>query len=226
MERRDPVMLRRCFTLVIQLTPILLLLLAGWGRDDWREFFGNPARAGLMAVIILGAAAVLLLRLDLHPLRRGTSEAGHQTVVLLMLALASLFLIWFLPFADRRRILTFSSQFLRYLGLGLCIAGIAVRLLALQKLGRQFSAYVTLQDDHRLVQSGIYGTIRHPLYLSLVLAGPGFALVFASILVWPILAMAAAFVTIRIREEDRLLDSRFGAEFQEYRRCTGAMVPR
>jgi protein-S-isoprenylcysteine O-methyltransferase Ste14 len=224
--KQATIMLRRCFTLAIHLIPILLLLLMGWGRSHWREFFGNPARAGLISVIILGAGAVLLLRLDLHPLRRGRSAAGQQAPVLVMLALASLFLIWFLPFADRRQILTFPNQFLRYLGLGLCIVGIAVCLLALAKLGRYFSAYVTLQDEHRLVQSGIYGTIRHPLYLSLLLAGPGFALVFASFLTLPILAMAAVFVSIRIREEDRLLESRFGAEFQAYRRCTGAIFPR
>jgi protein-S-isoprenylcysteine O-methyltransferase Ste14 len=218
-------MLRKCFTLTIQLAPMLLLLLAGWGRDDWREFFGNPARTGLIAVIVLGAGTVLLLRLDLHPLRRGTWEAGHQSVVLLMLALASFFLIWFLPFADRRQILTFSNQFLRYVGLGLCIVGIAVRLIALAKLGRYFSAYVTLQDNHQLVQSGIYETIRHPLYLSLLLAGPGFALVFASFLSLPILAMAAAFAGMRIREEDRLLESRFGGEFREYRRRVAALLP-
>jgi protein-S-isoprenylcysteine O-methyltransferase Ste14 len=220
-------MVRRLSALIVQLTPILLLLLAGWGRDDWREFFVNPARSGLIAVVVLGAAAALVLRLDLHPLRRGTRQDAHQTPTLLMLASVSLFLLWFLPFADRGQILTFTNQqFLRYLGLGLCSTGIAVRLLALAKLGRYFSAYVTLQDGHQLVRSGIYGTIRHPLYLSLLLAGPGFALVFANYLVWPILAVALLFVATRITHEDRLLESHFGGEFREYRRCTGAMFPR
>jgi protein-S-isoprenylcysteine O-methyltransferase Ste14 len=220
-------MLRRFLTPAVYQALVPLLLLAGWGRTDWREFFIHPARAGLIAVVILSGGVVLLLRLDLHPLRRGTSPAGHQTFLLVTLALASLCWIWFLPFADRRQILTFTGkQPLRYLGLGLCIAGIVVRLLALAKLGDYFSAYVTLQDEHQLVQSGIYGTIRHPLYLSLLLAGPGFALVFASLLVWPILVVTAGFVFTRIRQEDQLLESRFGGEFREYRRRVGALLPR
>jgi protein-S-isoprenylcysteine O-methyltransferase Ste14 len=219
--------LRRFAILAVQLIPCLLLTLAGWGWDDWRGFFSHPARAGLIAAIVLGAGLVLRFQLDLQPLRRGRSVVGSQTLVLLVLVLTSLFLVWFLPFADRREMLRFTQHpFLRYLGLVMCCLGIAVRLLALAKLGRHFSAYVTLQDDHQLVQSGIYGMVRHPLYLSLLLAAPGFALVFASVLVWPILLMALAFVTLRIREEDNLLESRFGVEFREYRGRTGALLPR
>jgi len=222
----DFIMLLRDFALSLQLLPILLLPLAGWGWHDWRGFLSDPARTALLALVVLAVGAVLFLRLDLHPLRKGTHPAGSQTVVLLTLAGASLFLIWFLPFADRRQILTFTrNRFWPDIGLGLCCSGIVVRLLALMKLGRQFSAYVTLQDEHQLVQSGIYRRIRHPLYLSLLLAAPGFALIFSSLLVWPILMVTAAFVAGRIRQEDRLLASRFGIEFEKYRRQVGTLLP-
>jgi protein-S-isoprenylcysteine O-methyltransferase Ste14 len=221
------VMFLRFFAMSLQLILILLLPLAGWGWHDWRGFLSNPARTALLAVVVLAGGAVSFLRLDLHPLRKGNSPAGSQTVFLLTLAGASLFLIWFLPLADRRQILTFTrTRFWPEVGLGLCCSGIVVRLLALMKLGRQFSAYVTLQDEHQLVQSGIYRRIRHPLYLSLLLAAPGFALIFSSLLVWPILMVTAAFVAGRIRQEDRLLASRFGIEFEKYRRRAGRLLPR
>jgi protein-S-isoprenylcysteine O-methyltransferase Ste14 len=221
------VMFLRFLVLSLQVTPILLLPLAGWGWRDWRGFLSHPACTALLAVVVLAMAAVVFLRLDLQPLRKGNSPTGSQTVVLLTLAGASLFLIWFLPLADRRQILTFTrNRFWPDLGLGLCCSGIGVRLLALMKLGRQFSAYVTLQDEHQLVQSGIYRRIRHPLYLSLLLAAPGFALIFSSLLVWPILTVTAIFVAARIRQEDRLLASRFGIEFEKYRRRVGTLLPR
>jgi len=110
-------------------------------------------------------------------------------------------------------------------GLLLCCVGVSVRILALKALGGHFSAYVTLQPNHRLVQEGIYNRIRHPLYLSLLLAPSGIALVFASYLALPILALAMAFVLDRIRKEERLLAEHFGLEFEDYRRDTWQLIP-
>jgi protein-S-isoprenylcysteine O-methyltransferase Ste14 len=219
-------MVRKLGALVLQFAPFLGLLLAGWGFEDWRGFFIQPARAALLGVTACGALSILILKLDPHPIRRGNSPLGHQSLVLLILALASLFLIWFLPFADRRGILRLSpNEDLRYCGLLLFAVAITIRLMALQQLGRYFSAYVTLQDEHRLIQSGIYGVIRHPLYLSLLLAAPGFALVFSSALLAPILALTVLFVSLRISQEERLLKLQFGQSFSEYRRRTWALIP-
>jgi protein-S-isoprenylcysteine O-methyltransferase Ste14 len=142
-----------------------------------------------------------------------------------MLLLLSLALLWFLPFADRRKILTLRGDYWRYIGLFLCCIGIIVRLLAMRTLGAQFSAYVTLQPNHRLIHHGIYGSIRHPLYLSLLLIPTGIALVFASWLALPIILLAAVFVFDRIGKEERLLASHFIAEFEEYRRRTWRLIP-
>jgi protein-S-isoprenylcysteine O-methyltransferase Ste14 len=117
------------------------------------------------------------------------------------------------------------STLARWLGLGMCVAGGAIRLLALRRLGQQFSAYVTLQAEHRLVEDGIYAWIRHPLYLSLLLAGPGVALVFRNELAWPILFVAFVFVAGRIRREEAMLGSHFGAQFSRYRARTWALMP-
>jgi len=100
-----------------------------------------------------------------------------------------------------------------------------VRIAALRELAENFSAYVTLQPNHRLVQEGIYASIRHPLYLSLLLIPTGIALVFASLLAVPILMLALAFVLDRMRREDGLLASHFGAQFEDYRRRTRRLIP-
>ena len=91
--------------------------------------------------------------------------------------------------------------------------------------GKYFSAFVTLQPDHRLIRHGIYSSIRHPLYLSLLLAPTGFALVFASKLALPIVILAALFVLDRIRKEEDLLAAHFGMEFAAYRRRTCKLIP-
>jgi protein-S-isoprenylcysteine O-methyltransferase Ste14 len=218
-------MSRPASLLAVQLLPAILLVLLGWGFDNLPAFFANPARSALAALTLAAAISVVLLRIDSQPLRRGAASVGRQSLQLGTLLLLSLALLWFLPFADRRKILTLHSTCWRFLGLLLCFIGVAVRLLAMRTLGKYFSAYVTLQPDHRLVRHGVYASIRHPLYLSLLLVPAGIALVFASALSLPILLLAGLFVFDRIQKEERLLSVRFPAEFEDYRRRTRRLIP-
>ncbi len=211
--------------LAIQLVPPVLLILFGWGYHNLRTFLGNPARAGFVLVSLVGLVAAILLRLDIHPVRRGPGPVGSQSQQLAVLLLLSLALLWFLPFADRRGILTLQGEYWRYLGLLFYAIGVGVRIAALRDLGEYFSAYVTLQSNHRLIQRGIYSRIRHPLYLSLLLAPTGIALIFASYLAIPILILASLFVFDRVRREESLLADRFSSEFAAYRSRTWKLVP-
>jgi len=97
---------------------------------------------------------------------------------------------------------------------------------ATRALGRHLRFDAALTADHQLVRSGPYRVVRHPIYTSMLclLWGTGF-------LITPIplfLAATAIFICgteVRVRIEDGLLASRFGAEFQEYRRSVPAYVP-
>ncbi len=97
---------------------------------------------------------------------------------------------------------------------------------ARRALGRQWRIDAGLSADHELVTSGPYGFVRHPIYTSMLclLWATGFILA-----PWPLLAIATAVFVLgtqmRVRAEDRLLASRFGERFQDYRRRTGAYIP-
>ena len=218
-------MLRSASTLAAQILPACLLIALGWGFHDLPHLFSDPARIGLAVTVVGGTIAAVLLQLDFNPLRKGAVPLAKQSFELTVLLLLSLVMLWFLPFADRRKILTLRHEFWRYLGLLFCFAGIALRVAALHRLGPNFSAYVTLQPQHRLVKDGIYAVIRHPLYLSLLLAPAGIALVFASWLSLPIAALAGVFVLDRMRTEERLLATHFASEFEGYRRRTWQLLP-
>jgi protein-S-isoprenylcysteine O-methyltransferase Ste14 len=97
---------------------------------------------------------------------------------------------------------------------------------ARRTLGRQWRLDAGLNDDHELVRSGPYTIVRHPIYLSMllmmlatgVLIGRPPALAVA-------LAVALVGTEIRVRVEDSLLVSRFGSDFDEYRRRVPAYLP-
>ncbi len=97
---------------------------------------------------------------------------------------------------------------------------------AVHHLGRQFRIQAGLYEDHQLVRTGPYAMVRHPIYASLLSA------LLCTLLVltpwqWCLVSLAL-FLTgteIRVRTEDRLLESRFPREFREYSREVPAYVP-
>ena len=207
-----------------RLTVMFSVILLGWGLDDLRGFFAHPARAGLLAVTMVNAGAALVFCSDAQPFRKGKQCVANWVLGLWIVFV--LILACFLPFGDRRGLLVFARpDALRYVGLGLYAAGGAIRLVALQTLGKRFSGYVTLQENHQLVQTGIYRLIRHPMYLGILLVMPGAALVFRSRLAVPAFVLSAVFALARIRQEEKLLGDHFGAEFDAYRRRTWRLLP-
>jgi protein-S-isoprenylcysteine O-methyltransferase len=117
-------------------------------------------------------------------------------------------------------------ELLAGLGIALIWAGIALRLWAVRALGRFFRVTVTVQDDHRLVDTGPYVRLRNPSYTGamITLAGVGVAmghwLSLAAMILFPMLGFAW-----RIRVEEASLAARFGADYEAYRRRRWALVP-
>jgi protein-S-isoprenylcysteine O-methyltransferase Ste14 len=69
---------------------------------------------------------------------------------------------------------------IRWLGVALFAAGGALRIWPVFVLGRRFSGLMAIQPGHTLVTRGIYGIIRHPSYLGLLVNASGWALAFRS----------------------------------------------
>ena len=75
------------------------------------------------------------------------------------------------------------------------------------------------------MSSGIYGVIRHPSYLGLLVSSLGWGLAFNS---WVGVLLAALLVPpllARIHAEEGLLQSQFGDEYAAYRARTSRLIP-
>ncbi len=93
-------------------------------------------------------------------------------------------------------------------------------------LGRQLRVDAALGANHKLIRRGPYRLVRHPIYTSMLCV-----LMATGILVAPwflLLSGLVLFVTgteIRMRVEDRLLESRFGDDFRSYRSAVPRLIP-
>jgi protein-S-isoprenylcysteine O-methyltransferase Ste14 len=118
-----------------------------------------------------------------------------------------------------------NSAAIAYGGLALTIAGTGFAIWARVFLGRNWSAIVTIKQDHQMIQSGPYAVVRHPIYSGFLLALLGGALALGEIR--GMLAFALAFLTWRIKShlEEKFMEQRFGGEYATYKRRVKALIP-
>lgn len=83
-----------------------------------------------------------------------------------------------------------------------------------------------IHEEHRLIQEGPYGIIRHPLYVSyiLILAGLSLALRMYWLLIPTVCIIVGIYPTAKAEEE--MLVERFGEEYMGYKRRVGMLFPR
>jgi protein-S-isoprenylcysteine O-methyltransferase Ste14 len=112
------------------------------------------------------------------------------------------------------------------IGITLTVAGLVFAIWARRYLGRNWSAAVTVKEEHQLIRTGPYRWVRHPIYSGMILSLVGAALVdgeFRGILA--ILLVLLGFY-IKSRMEDGFMQNTFGEEYEAYRKSTGALIPR
>jgi protein-S-isoprenylcysteine O-methyltransferase Ste14 len=104
--------------------------------------------------------------------------------------------------------------------------GILLAIWARYSLGPYWSARVTLKEEHRLIRSGPYRLVRHPIYTGMFLGALGRALTLGEWrgVVAVVLVLAAH--TRKAMREESLLTREFGDEYASYRRNTGFLFPR
>ena len=93
-------------------------------------------------------------------------------------------------------------------------------------LGRHLRFDAAIGPDHRLVQTGAYRWLRHPIYTSMFCLHLATGFLFTPPLLQLLaIAVFVAGTEIRVRIEDALLMSRFGEQFREYQRTVFGYVP-
>jgi len=205
---------------VVSTALFLGLAILGWGSVA--AFFAHPARTAVAVITFVLVVAALFTQGNLSPGEREDRANRWVLAVFLPIGLIGAYLpAW----CDRTDFWTIDGDVVRWLGVVLYAGGGALRLWPVFVLGRRFSGLVAIQPGHRLVTDGIYGIIRHPSYLGLIVNMLGWALVFRSALGVLLAAITVPILVGRIRSEETLLQSQFGPEYDAYRARTWRLIP-
>lgn len=118
------------------------------------------------------------------------------------------------------------SESVRTVGAALTVLGIAFAIWARYHIGQYWSGTVSLKADHKLIRTGPYAHIRHPIYTGILLALTGTTLAIGHYRALVALPIWFAGLTWKALREEKLLAGEFGPAFDEHKRLTGFFLPR
>ncbi len=112
-----------------------------------------------------------------------------------------------------------------WIGFTITLAGISIAIWARFILGRNWSATITIKQDHEIVRRGPYRIVRHPIYFGTTLAMLGTAIYFGTFRGLLAVALTFAGWWFKSRMEEEFMLQQFGPRYREYQRDVKALIP-
>jgi len=111
--------------------------------------------------------------------------------------------------------------------LGVIVAGFAFCWWARFHLGRLWSAEVSHKEGHRIVDTGPYRLVRHPMYTGFIVSYAGLAIICATALAISAVGFFVIGLWLKARLEEQFLSVELGAaSYATYMTQTPMLVPR
>jgi protein-S-isoprenylcysteine O-methyltransferase Ste14 len=201
---------------------VAYLGLAVLGRGGAAAFFSHqPLVALAIALFVMAGVSVFAG----GNLSSGVREDRGNRWVLAVFGVVGLLDVFVPAWTDRLDFWTIDGDAVRWLGVVLFSIGGVLRLWPVFVLGDRFSGLVAIQPGHTLVTSGIFGVIRNPSYLGMLLNALGWGLAFRAGVGVLLAALFIPPLIARIRSEEAMLHAQFGAEYDAYRARTYRLIP-
>lgn len=105
------------------------------------------------------------------------------------------------------------------------VSGVALAVWARLNMGALWSSSITLKDDHKLIRSGPFALVRHPIYAGLVFATVGGIMQSQTLLGTVAGLVVVSLILLKLRREEGFLLAEFGDAYKRYAAETAGMLP-
>ena len=173
------------------------------------------------------ALATVWLVLFFFTKRTVRKQPSGRRALHLTLSLTGFFLLTGAPFHHG----VLATRFIPYLpsihvaGAVLTVAGCLFAIWARVTIGGNWSGNVTVKSEHELIVEGPYSLARHPIYTGILLALAGTALAIGEIRGLIGFALILFSLSIKIRQEERMMTQTFPESYPPYRQRVKALIP-
>ena len=131
-----------------------------------------------------------------------------------------------LPIASPLTAGQFANIVLQLIAVLLAVGSVWLAIAAIKELGKQWSLEARVLEGHKLITTGVYSRVRHPIYTAML------GMLLATGLAWShwiaVLIGLIVFLVgtrIRTRLEEALLRDAFGEEFETWHRKVPGLIP-
>lgn len=162
--------------------------------------------------------------------QRGPSRQGGDSALALLpyrvpaILAAILLLAPYLTLGFGQRQLFEPSRPLILIGIAIVVAGLATTVWARVSLGRQWTGRAAVNENHKLIVTGPYRFVRHPIYSGIILAFIGSVLAMGMLGTVLALVLIVPALSYKYRREERFLAAML-PEYDAYRARVPALVP-
>lgn len=105
--------------------------------------------------------------------------------------------------------------------------GVWLFLRAYTDLGPYWSPGLEIKEGHRLVTTGVFKWVRHPMYAAFMTIAVAQVFMLQNWIVGPaFLVLAIPFYLYRVQREEQQLKLHFGDEYYDYMKITNALIPK
>jgi protein-S-isoprenylcysteine O-methyltransferase Ste14 len=100
-----------------------------------------------------------------------------------------------------------------------------IQIWVMKTLGDNYSQEIVVKKNHLLVTKGFYGYVRHPFYMSQIIADISVGIALLSWIVLPLVIIQIPLLVMRAQKEDELFEKYFQEEYKKYKKKTGFIFP-
>jgi protein-S-isoprenylcysteine O-methyltransferase Ste14 len=110
-------------------------------------------------------------------------------------------------------------------GILITLCGTGFAIWARIHLGKNWSGQPAIRVDQKIVRTGPYRFVRHPIYTGLLIGVAGSAIATGSAMALCILVIVFVVFVLKSRMEEKFLLEEFGEEYVRYRREVKGIIP-
>jgi protein-S-isoprenylcysteine O-methyltransferase Ste14 len=92
-------------------------------------------------------------------------------------------------------------------------------------LGKNWSSMPAIKVDHKLIRTGPYSIVRHPIYTGILFGVAGTAIIIGKPLGLVVFFLVLATYLWKIRMEEKYLQEEFGEDYARYKKEIPALIP-